>query len=617
MLKGQILAVFLYTACLTSLSEQAILTCDGGDEIIKGDVRVVDGYQRSGAADLIFLGSDQNLTIIDGNIVNTGYLGVCYSTGSTGCYKTHSDVEDCDNYIRGVTTLGQTCNSSSCRVLACGTNAELPRCAFCGYDGSMLNCSFIENDPPQDLPYDDTTNYSGCTSDNIDGGEVFQYRKNDNATFLYHVNRIYYGLTIESDVPKSIVGLASVTPDGLITGKVITRTDSEKMVADEAQFVGTPFVSGEFVYFLFRESAQEFASLSAGQGISVNTYYSRIARICKNDDGVTVSSTMTLTSFLKQRLVCSQSYSDGSSLDYNEIQDFALSDDGTMIHAVFTSGQNEAPQTALCVFDLTSINETFNEGDFFGADGAVTNDLWRVYDGDEVSPRPGLNCSDPNTAETDFERDYNLMSDHAVGTLQFFLLGDRFSDLEMTSKNGKEIYIISSEKGCLYEVEVDTTEPDLGDPCHNPVVSRPIKDLELAPDNSYLVTTLDNVDLLSDCTVYQAPQEPSVSPPGGTYRVPPNSTFDIIYDTLVNGLPCIMSNGEDINECNIDTAYRLLKKDCNGNLVHMSILILDNTTVTFNESNLNYTIQPYDHYSENELGLRCGQWEEGKLNNYA
>ena len=54
-----------------------------------------------------------------------------------------------------------------------------------------------------------------------------------------------------------------------------------------------------------------------------------------------------------------------------------------------------------------------------------------------------------------------------------------------------------------------------------------------------------------------------------------------------------MSDGEDINECNIETAYLLLKKECTENLVHLSILILNNTTVTFNESNVNYTIQPY------------------------
>ena len=54
-----------------------------------------------------------------------------------------------------------------------------------------------------------------------------------NSVYPTTEGRIYYGLTIESDVPKSIVGLASVTPDdGVITGKVITRTDSEKMVAD-------------------------------------------------------------------------------------------------------------------------------------------------------------------------------------------------------------------------------------------------------------------------------------------------------------------------------------------------------------------------------------------------
>eukprot|EP00057_Strongylocentrotus_purpuratus_P014321 XP_011668795.1 PREDICTED: semaphorin-1A-like [Strongylocentrotus purpuratus] len=127
----------------------------------------------------------------------------------------------------------------------------------------------------------------------------------------------YYGLVKSDADKKSIIGKA----DGNRGNKVITRTDSDKMVATEAHFVGKPFVNGDYVYFLFREPAQEFASLSAGQDPSIDTYYSRIARICKNDAGVAVSSTQTLTSFLKQRLVCSITTED-STFYYNDIRKY-------------------------------------------------------------------------------------------------------------------------------------------------------------------------------------------------------------------------------------------------------------------------------------------------------
>eukprot|EP00057_Strongylocentrotus_purpuratus_P014322 XP_011668796.1 PREDICTED: uncharacterized protein LOC100892881 [Strongylocentrotus purpuratus] len=304
------------------------------------------------------------------------------------------------------------------------------------------------------------------------------------------------------------------------------------------------------------------------------------------------------------------------SSDYNDIQDFALSDDGTTIHAIFTNERNAAPQSALCNFDLTSIDVTFNGSAFFGADGVTnTNDLWRENDGAAILPRPGLNCSNPNTADTDFERDYNLMNDPAVGTVKFFLVGDRFSNLEMTSESGTEIYIISSERGCLYKV-VGTAERDLGDPCQDPVVSRPIKDLELT-GNDYLVTTDEHVYVLN-CSDPTPP--PSAFPPGGTYRVPPNSVFKIIYGTMENGEPSItyLYNGTEIMEItdSNDKAYRLLKNeslDCTRSMVHLSILILDDTNVTFSESasNLTYSIErAYDNYTNNEATQRCAEWDE-------
>ena len=79
------------------------------------------------------------------------------------------------------------------------------------------------------------------------------------------------------------------------------------------------------------------------------------------------------------------------------------------------------------------------------------------------------------------------------------------------------------------------------------------------------------------------PPPPSVFPPSSTYQVPPNSVFEIIYGTMENGEPSIIYNGMEITDSN-EEAYRLLKNeslDCTRSLVHLRILILDDTYVTF------------------------------------
>eukprot|EP00057_Strongylocentrotus_purpuratus_P003979 XP_003727778.1 PREDICTED: semaphorin-4E [Strongylocentrotus purpuratus] len=181
MLKGQILAIILYIACLTvrGQSEQAFLACDGGDIPIEDesleDVRVVGRLDN-----LIFLGSAQNVTVFDGENFFIENIGVCYGTGQSNCYKTNSDAENCDNFIRAVVDLG------SGSIFVCGTNAKLSQCANCNLAGSELSCDFTENDPVQNLPYDGVTDYSSCTASNEEGTEVFQFLKNHNATFLYN-----------------------------------------------------------------------------------------------------------------------------------------------------------------------------------------------------------------------------------------------------------------------------------------------------------------------------------------------------------------------------------------------------------------------------------------------
>ena len=60
----------------------------------------------------------------------------------------------------------------------------------------------------------------------------------------------------------------------------------------------TSFETERFVYFLFRESAVEVTN--CGKAV-----YSRIARVCKNDNGGKILLKDNWTTFLKARLNCS------------------------------------------------------------------------------------------------------------------------------------------------------------------------------------------------------------------------------------------------------------------------------------------------------------------------
>ncbi|XP_041458643.1 uncharacterized protein LOC121410545 [Lytechinus variegatus] len=138
-----VLAVILYLGCLASRSLQDVLTCTASmesDLLSEGDfqdVRIVDGY-RSLTQDLIFVGSNQKLTVIDRVTNETEEIGVCYSTAAHSCFKAGTNEEECDNYIRSVTVLKGDCSSYNCTVLVCGTNAMIPRCGKCNLTGSVV-----------------------------------------------------------------------------------------------------------------------------------------------------------------------------------------------------------------------------------------------------------------------------------------------------------------------------------------------------------------------------------------------------------------------------------------------------------------------------------------------
>ncbi|ESO09606.1 hypothetical protein HELRODRAFT_73661, partial [Helobdella robusta] len=118
---------------------------------------------------------------------------------------------------------------------------------------------------------------------------------------------------------------------------------------NEPDFVSS-YEVGAYVYFLFREVAMEY--INCGKAV-----YSRVARICKNDQGGKFLLQDNWTSFLKARLNCSLP---GSYPYYfNEIQASTFDESEASVYAVFTTAPNSVIATAVCVYSVASIDQTF------------------------------------------------------------------------------------------------------------------------------------------------------------------------------------------------------------------------------------------------------------------
>ena len=108
----------------------------------------------------------------------------------------------------------------------------------------------------------------------------------------------------------------------------ILRTDQyNSKWLNSPQFVGS-FEAGEFVYFIFRETAVEY--INCGKKV-----YSRIARVCKSDPGGEHIHKDNWTSFVKARLNCS--LPGEYPFYFDEVQDVEYSQEEGVLYATFAT----------------------------------------------------------------------------------------------------------------------------------------------------------------------------------------------------------------------------------------------------------------------------------------
>ncbi|XP_048344170.1 semaphorin-3F isoform X1 [Sphaerodactylus townsendi] len=166
------------------------------------------------------------------------------------------------------------------------------------------------------------------------------------------------------------------------------------------------------LYFFFREK-----STDAPQSPVV---YSRIGRICLNDDGGHCCLVNKWSTFLKARLICSVPGPDGIETHFDELQDVFIQQTqdvkNPIIYAVFAASGSVFKGSAVCVYSMADIRMVFN-GPFAHKEGP--NYQWMPYTGKMPYPRPGTCPGGTFTPSMKSTKDYpdeviNFMRTHPM-----------------------------------------------------------------------------------------------------------------------------------------------------------------------------------------------------------
>ncbi|KAL6469649.1 hypothetical protein MHYP_G00207680 [Metynnis hypsauchen] len=262
--------------------------------------------------------------------------------------KGKSKETDCLNYIRVVQMLDED------RLYVCGTHAFQP---FCDY----LRVKVEETQKEVELREEDGELYSG-TAYNFLGSEPIISRYSLSQSLL----RTEYSTSWLNEP-------SFVFADVIREGKNSADGDDDK------------------IYYFFTEVSVEYEFFG-------KLLIPRIARVCKGDLGGQRTLQKKWTSFLKAKLVCSMPE---LNFVFNVVHDvFILKTPDwreTVIYGVFTSQWANVGLSAVCAYNMTSVDEVFSKGKYMQkATVEQSHTKWVRYNGITPTPRPGACINNHN-----------------------------------------------------------------------------------------------------------------------------------------------------------------------------------------------------------------------------
>ncbi|RWS05963.1 hypothetical protein B4U79_06762 [Dinothrombium tinctorium] len=208
------------------------------------------------------------------------------------------------------------------------------------------------------------------------------YNEDESSNFIFNF-----------DINRSV----GIVKKNYLNQVIQTLILSLKWLNLDAHFVAS-FENRKFVYFVFRETAIEALNCDS------NEIFSRVARICKNDNG----SKQVFLTFVKARIVC---FLPGqNSLYYNEV--IAAKFINGRLYALFKISHSSINEFALCVFSEEEINSAF-EGNFLRQ--YKENMLWQSITSKEA--RMQFNCEEQNIESQEFVQDNFLLAEKEIKPL--------------------------------------------------------------------------------------------------------------------------------------------------------------------------------------------------------
>ncbi|XP_075928097.1 semaphorin-3G isoform X2 [Petromyzon marinus] len=268
---------------------------------------------------------------------------------------------DCANFLRVLHAHNES------HVLLCGTGAFHPQCLFVDVH-ALATGGTVQQWRPQDV---------------FPGRGRCSYDPRSPLASAMIGGRLYAGLAAD------FLGHDGAAFRSLGAAPTVRSEQHDTRWLHDPRFVHVEPISegrgeNEKVYFFFHERATE-GETGDGRGI-----VSRVAQVCKDDEGGRRSLVGRWSTFLKARLVCSVPGVSGVHTHFHVLQDvFVLKrPDGRspLIFAIFTTSSDVLRGSALCVYNMADVSAVFR-GAFAHREGA--RHAWGPYTGRVPFPRPG------------------------------------------------------------------------------------------------------------------------------------------------------------------------------------------------------------------------------------
>lgn len=383
----------------------------------------------------LYVGSVDYVYRLDASYISENYLKSSnLSSSAIGAVRDHlvnclarrkDPLLSCQNHVRAVIRADKT------RLFVCSTGIDSPMVYYLNYSNLDV-ISLDQKGGRAKCPFDPSSNYT----------IVYVEKGNPGG-----VATTYSGTVTDFSNSDSVIYRPPLTGPDAKEYRLL-RTEQDSRWLNDPQFVGS-FDVGDYVFFFFREQAMEQANCA-------KVVFSRVARICKRDEGGnSLSMDYRWTTFLKARLNCS--VPGEIPFYFNEIYDVSFNRSEQTFYGLFRTVQSGFWGSAVCAFSVDSVNRVFDQSPFKGQQNFETG-WFPIPERETPTPRPGQcrhSSLDLSTSALSFVKHHPLlhdMVDPAYGRPLYFTKDDlALTRLAVHTVGDHKVFFLGSSRGVVYK----------------------------------------------------------------------------------------------------------------------------------------------------------------------